>query len=78
MLKCEEVLKRLQLNEVDDGSVSYEDIFEDVAKQKVIASLFTKILEIRKTFLNENLSTPVVLETSNDLQHCFDNLSSGK
>ena len=78
MLNCEEISKRLQLNEVVDGSVLYEDIFEDVAKQKVITSLFTKIIEIRKTLLNENLSTPAVLETSNDLQHCIDNMSSGK
>ena len=35
-----------------------------MAKQKVITSLFTKIIEIRKTLQNENLNTPAVLETS--------------
>ena len=41
-------------------------------KQKVIASLFKIILNIRKNLENENLSTPSVLETSFDLQHCID------
>ena len=69
---------RKELNEVFDGSVLYQDIFENAAKQKVITSLFKKIIEIKKTLQNENLSTLAVLATSNDSKHCIDNMCSGK
>ena len=62
----------------------YEDIFSDHNKQKVVTSIFHKLLEIRKRMLENkeenfnNLSNPTrLLENSYNVQPCIVNYSSG-
>ena len=58
----------------------YEDILGDHLKQKIIISLFTKLLDIRKTIEEEN-SDPSnldgLLKTSYNVHDCIVNYSSG-
>ena len=84
ILQCKLLNSKLQSEEAVAGQVKYEDIYGDHHKQKVIVSLFAKLLEIRKTMVEDiqkNNSDPSIsaemLKTSYNLQPCIVNLSSG-
>ena len=71
--------------ELVSGEVKYKDLFGDVYKQKVVVTLFTKLLDIRKTMAqNSQQETPdpsisdKMLKNSYNLHHSIVNSSSGK
>ena len=85
ILRCKVLHAQLAGEELVSGEVKYEDIFGDVYKQKVVVTLFTKLLDIRKTMAqNSQQETPdpsisdQMLKNSYNLNHSIVNSSSGK
>ena len=83
IMRCKPVNSKLKSQDVTRGLAKYEDIYGDPHKQKVISVLFTQLLEIRKTMVEDNRqNTPdpsisaEMLKTSYDLQPCTVNYSS--
>ena len=55
--------RRLKSEDIINEKTEHNDIFKGVQKQKVIVTLFSKLLEIRQTILNEKQSNnPSILE----------------
>ena len=50
----------------------YEDIFGFVQKQKGVTALYNKLLEIRKSLVDENLVKSASLSTSAEVLECDD------
>ena len=80
VFKCKVLNNELKSNYLIEENVCYEDIFSDYKKQKVITSIFSKLLNIRKRKLEENsnnLSNPTgLLKNSYNVQPCIVNYSS--
>ena len=72
MLQCNVIRKNLRSTEVMEEKYEYEDLFNDVRKQKLITVVFTKIIEIRNKLKDEterealDLCTLLVLVDSSD------------
>ena len=76
LLECDILNSKLKSEDIIKEKAEYNDIFKDVKKQKVIVTLFSKLLEIRKKILNEQqLSNPSILDkmlkNRYDLQKCI-------
>ena len=76
LLECDILNRKLKSEDIIKEKAEYNDIFKDVKKQKVIVTLFSKLLEIRKKILNEQqLSNPSILDkmlkNRYDLQKCI-------
>ena len=63
----------------------YEDIFNNIQKQKEATELFKDLIDIRLKLKEEYQANQLdpctsaeVLRNSNDLLYCIDNYSSGK
>ena len=85
ILRCKVLHAQLAGEEFVSGEVKYEDILRDVYKQKVVVTLFRKLLDIRKTMAqNRQQETPdpsisdQMLKNSYNLHHSIVNSSSGK
>ena len=52
--QCKAISRNLNSDEVARGKISYMDIYEDHLKQKEVTSLFSKLLNIKKT-MTENV-----------------------
>ena len=82
ILQCKTLNSKLSSEEIAPGLVKYEDIYGDHLKQKVIVTIFSKLLDIRKTMAEDsqqNTSDPSIsaemLEISYNLQPCIVNFS---
>ena len=76
LLECDIINRELKSEDIINEKTEYNDIFKGVQKQKVIVTLFSKLLEIRQTILNEKQSNnPSILENMlknrYDLQKCI-------
>ena len=76
MLECDIINIELKSEDIINEKTEYNDIFKGVQKQKVIVTLFSKLLEIRQNILNEKQSSnPSILEkmlkNRYDLQKCI-------
>ena len=81
ILQCKGLLDRLKSNELVQENIQYSDIFKNPRKQKNTTSLISKLLDIKKTLMNETDPSTLqcqVLETSYNLQTCIVSYSSGK
>ena len=81
ILHCKGLKNRLKSNELVQENIQYSDIFKNPSKQKNITSLFSKLLDIKKTLMIETDPSTLqcqVLETSYTLQTCIVSYSSGK
>ena len=72
----------LQSKEIINEKCEYNDLFGNVQKQKVIVTMFTKLLDVRKVLKNqENSTNPSIsdkmLERSYNLLPSNVNFSSG-
>ena len=54
ILRCKILQSKLESEDITNGQVEYEDIFRDHHKQKVIVTMYKKLLQIRKKLL-ENM-----------------------
>ena len=64
ILVCPKIVEKLSVTEIAKYKVKYEDIFGDVSKQKEATVLFRKMLDIRKSLLeDETQSLPVAIMT---------------
>ena len=82
ILQCKVLKSHLQSKEAVNENVEYNDLFKNVHKQKVIVTMFTKLLDIRNVLKNQEKSTnPSILdrmlERSYNLQPSNVNFSSG-
>ena len=82
ILQCKVINRFFKSKDIVNESIDYSDIFKDVRKQKVIVTIYTKLLEIRKQLLNQvNSNNPSILDkmlkNSYNLQKCIVNFSSG-
>ena len=72
--------RQLKSDEIVTHNITYDDIFKDPYRQKVIITIFSKIVKIRETMINKlNPSTPPwVLKKGYNLHESSVNFSSGK
>ena len=83
LLHCKILNDVLKSNDIMTDQVNYNDIYSDHKKQKVITTIFAKLLEIRKQIVEnpENTTNPSnlngLLTSSYDVQSCIVNYSSG-
>ena len=82
ILQCKVLNSHLQSKEAVNENFEYNDLFKNVHKQKVIVTMFTKLLDIRNVLKNQEKSTnPSILdrmlERSYNLQPSNVNFSSG-
>ena len=76
-IKYSSVLKRkFRSNEKAKSSLNYEDIFADQQKQKEITNLFSQLLKIRNSLVDENLCMVADPSTSDGVLGDSDNLPS--
>ena len=80
---CKILNDELKSNDIMTDQVNYNDIYSDHKKQKVITTIFAKLLEFRKQIVEnpENTTNPSnlngLLTSSYDVQSCIVNYSSG-
>ena len=83
ILRCKVLNDILRSNELTVDQVEYQDIYGDHRKQKVITTIFSKLLSIRKQILEnpENTTNPSnldrLLRSSYNVQNSIVNYSSG-
>ena len=82
ILQCNILRSYIKSEDIMKEKVDYNDIFRETGKQKVIVTIFSKLLEIRRILLNqENTNNPSmsddVLEKRYYLQPCIVNVSLG-
>ena len=83
LLHCKPLNDVLKSNDIITDDVNYNDLFSEHRKQKVITTLFAKLLKIRKQIIEnpENTTNPSnldgLLRSSYNLQSCIVNYSSG-
>ena len=82
ILQCKVLNSYLQSKEAANEKIEYNDLFKNVHKQKVIVTMFTKLLDIRNVLKNQVKSTnPSILDRM--LERCYNlqpsnvNFSSG-
>ena len=84
VLECEELIKRIKTTEVSMKNFSYEDIFADCNKQKLVTHKFLEMFKIRNQLVDNNLSdidpstSSGVLKISDSLLNCIVHYSFGK
>ena len=54
ILQCKTLNSKLSSEELAQGLVKYEDIYGDHLKQKVIVTIFSELLDIRKTMAEDS------------------------
>ena len=74
ILDCTELTNRLNTSEISLRKNVYEDIFSDVQKQKEVTALYERLLEIRKSLVDENLVKSTSPSTSAEVLECDDSL----
>ena len=57
ILRCKVLQSKLETNDLVAQKANYDDIFQDIHKQKVIVKIFEKLLAIREALMNLNPST---------------------
>ena len=68
LLLCKTLQSKLVSDDLVAHKINYSDIFKDVHKQKVIVTIFEKLLKIRNTIIKLNPSTSEgVLKNSSNL-----------
>ena len=83
LLHCKPLNDVLKSNDIITDDVNYNDLYSEHRKQKVITTLFAKLLKIRKQIIEnpENTTNPSnldgLLRSSYNLQSCIVNYSSG-
>ena len=56
LLQCKVLLQKLSLEELTrKNNVKYEDIFDNLEKQREVAVVLTRLLEVREELMEENL-----------------------
>ena len=79
ILLCRVLQSKLESIDLVAHKVNYNDIFEDTLRQKVIVTIFEKLLTIRETLMKLNPSTlQGVLENNCNLRTSSVNYSFGK
>lgn len=85
ILECQVLKDKLKTEEVTIERNVYNDLFEDTLKQKEITVLFSRLLDIRETLVDEDLvkmtnpsSSAEMLKSNDDLQRCIVQCSFGK
>ena len=64
MIQCKVLKGLLRSKEVLNENFEYNDLFKDTQKQKIIVTIFSKILDIRKQQQNQERTTnPSILDT---------------
>ena len=63
ILHCEILNSYLKSEDIIKEKVKYDDIFGETKKQKVIVTIFSEILDIRKMLLSQQTTThPSILD----------------
>ena len=80
LLLCKVLQRQLKSDEIVTHNVTYDDIYKDPYRQKVIITIFSKVVRIRETMINKlNPSTPQrVLKKGYNLHDTSVNFSFGK
>ena len=78
MLGCKVLSKHITSDDLTESRAVYEDIFNEVRKQKTVTLIFKDLIDIRKKLENDPSTSDQVLKTSIDLHDCIDIFSSGK
>ena len=78
MLGCKVLSKHITSDDLTESKAVYEDIFNEVRKQKTVTLIFKGLIDIRKKLVNDPSTSDQVLKTSIDLRDCIDIFSSGK
>ena len=83
IFECEILKNKLKSEEILKDKAEYNDLFKDARRQKVIVTIFTKLLDIRKTILHQQQSrnpsiSDEMLRNRFNLQNCIVNDSFGK
>ena len=82
IFQCEILNSKLKSEEILKEKAEYNDMFKDARRQKVIVTIFTQLLEIRKTILHQQQSrnpsiSDEMLRNRFNLQKCIVNDSFG-
>ena len=81
IMQCKVLNSKLASDDVVREKIEYNDIFRNHQKQKVIVTLYEKLLKIRKTMLEDQQNDPstsdMALKNCYNLQQCIVNSSSG-
>ena len=83
LLHCKVLNDVLKSNDIISEQVKYEDIYSEHKRQKVVTSIFAKLLNIRKQILEnrENTTNPSnlngLLRSSYNVRNSIVNYSSG-
>ena len=80
-MSCKVLNSKIASDDVVREKIEYNDIFRDHHIQKVIVTLYQKLLKIRKTMLEDQQNDPstsdMALKNCYNLQQCIVNSSSG-
>ena len=80
-MNCKVLNSKLASDDVVRDKVDYDDIFRDHHKQKVLVTVYQKMLDIRKKILEDQQNDPstldMALKNRYNLQQCIVNFSSG-
>ena len=82
IFQCEILKSKLKSEEILKEKTEYNDLFKNARRQKVIVTIFTQLLEIRKTILQQQQSrnpsiSDEMLRNRFNLQKCIVNDSFG-
>ena len=85
ILECQVLQDKLKTKDITIEGNVYNDLFEDTPKQKEITVLFSRLLDIRETLVDEDLvkmtnpsSSAEMLKSNDDLPCCIVQCSFGK
>ena len=85
MMECTFLASQLKSKNISSRKIVYEDIFDDIKKQKEATEMFKDLIGLRDKFKEEHqfsqldpCTSAEVLRNSDDLLSCIDNYSSGK
>ena len=76
ILNCSVLKRKFRSNEAAKYSIKYEDIFGDIQKQKQVTHLFSQLLKIRNSMVDDNLCMVADPSTSVGVLGDSDNLPS--
>jgi hypothetical protein len=77
ILQCKTLNSKLRSEELAPGLVKYEDIYGDHLKQKVIVTIFTKLLDIMKTMAEDsqqNTSDPSISAEMLEISYIYNHV----
>ena len=68
ILDCTFINKHFKTREAANSKVRYEDLFDEILKQKEATNVYMELMKIRESFLDNNLCCKTAPSNSDDIE----------